>query len=592
MHHRTLLTCGLLSALLPLSAQNTFEITIPVPGLTNVAGGHQLPDGGFVFGGELNDGLVVVRTDSTGAVLWTRALAESANEEGLYDRSIAVSGGRIFMGGYAMGPGTASRDGILHVLDLDGNVLGQRRIDVAGGSNAIHGMTGIADGALIAGRREGAGSYDMLLQRVDADGNVTGSWGYGSNDWDWAYEAIGLSGGGMAVVGYGDDVGGPAPSAYLVKTDAAGLELWARGLDGASADEAYCVLEDAATGDLYMGGTSLGMGAPGMRGFISKFNGDGTHQWTRVIGNAFDVIGLVADGSGLAALVRAQNIPGGAGNYDALLLRFNADGELLGNRLFGSTGSEYPVSLARTTGGALLITSFKSGGGGNAIHAVLTDAEGNGGCTGTTVQLDWSAYTPALFNHSSTAQSGSSMASWITPVTEPALTRQFVCCTYPVEASFTAVPGDGPLTWDFASTASGSGQLTWNIAGVVYNGPEATHTFSAPGQYQVCLTITGACATDTDCQAFTVVNTGIGEGDRAPIRLFPNPAHALLRIEAGEGERIRSVELLDARGRIVFSRFFSAAGFAVLDVSALAEGLHLVRVTTDAAVRTHGFVKE
>lgn len=117
-----ILGSALASTFTTARAQNTFKINIPVPGLTNVA--EQRPaDGGFVFGGELNDGLVVVRTDSTGGVLWTRALAEAVNEEGLYDRSIAVSGDRIFMGGYAMGPGTSTRDGILHVLDLDGNVL-------------------------------------------------------------------------------------------------------------------------------------------------------------------------------------------------------------------------------------------------------------------------------------------------------------------------------------------------------------------------------------------------------------------------------------------------------------------------------------
>lgn len=85
----------------------------------------------------------------------------------------------------------------------------------------------------------------MLLQQVDTDGNITGSWSYGSNGWDWAYEAVQLNNGHMAVVGYGDEVGGPAPSAYLVRTDAQGQELWARGVDGASADEAYTVMEDA-----------------------------------------------------------------------------------------------------------------------------------------------------------------------------------------------------------------------------------------------------------------------------------------------------------------------------------------------------------
>lgn len=571
-----------------LSAQNTFEIAIPVPGLTNVAGGQPLPDGGFVFGGELNDGLVVVRTDSTGAVLWTRTLAESANEEGIYDRSIAVSGDRIFMGGYAMGPGTASRDGILHVLDLDGNVLGQRRIDVAGGSNAIHGMTGIADGALIAGRREGAGSYDMLLQRADADGNVTGSWGYGSNDWDWAYEAIALANGDMALVGYGDAVGGPGPSAYLVRMDAQGNELWARGLDGASADEAYSVMEDPATGDLYIGGRTLGMGQSSVAGFISKFNAAGAHQWTRVIGNAFDVIGMVPSGGRFAALLRAQDIAGGFGNYDELLVFFSGAGDLLGSRLFGTTASDYAVSLAATPGGGHLISSFRSGPAG--IRAVLTDNLGNGACTGTSVQVAWAPYTPAVFNHSSLAQSGSAQFSWATPIAQPALARQFVCCTYPVIAAFDAVPGNA-LAYTFINTTSGAGSATWTIEGATYTGDTMFHSFSAPGTYTVCLTVQGVCAQDTDCESVPVIASGVGERAAGhALGVWPNPATDRVRIISAAP--IRSVELMDAAGRVVHAQAVQGVTFIDLGVEALHPGIFVVQARTDAGMARHTLVKQ
>lgn len=561
------------------SAQNTFEITLPVPGLTNVAGGHQLPDGGFVFGGELNDGLVVVRTDSTGEVVWTRALAESANEEGLYDRSIGVSGDRIFMGGYALGPGTASRDGILHVLDLDGDVLSQRLIDVVGGSNAVHTITGTANGALIAGRREGAGSYDMLLQQVDAEGNITGSWSYGSNGWDWGYEAIRLADGGMALVGYGDEVGGPAPSAYLVRTDAQGQELWARGVDGASADEAYTVMEDASNGDLYMGGTTLGMGSPGTRGFISKFSADGTHQWTRVIGNAFDVIGLATIVPGrYAAVLRAQNIPGGHGNYDVLVLVFNGSGELLSNRLFGSTGSEYPVAMSRSSTGGLLVTSFKSGGGTNAIHAVLTDAFGIGGCTGIGVNVQWTAHTPTLFDHASTQQTGHNPSSWLTPSTQPSLNRQFVCCTYPVTAAFDSQPGDA-LAYTFYNTSSGNGTISWSIDGASFTGDTLAYDFPAPGTYTVCITLEGICEEAIACQDITVATTGIEEpGARQALRLWPVPAFDLLHIACEE--RIEQYDVVDASGRIVLEGSLQGEERSTVDVAALSPGLYVLRVRT------------
>ena len=586
-----LATAGLTASCTRAWAQNTFEITIPVPGLTNVAGGQQLPDGGFVFGGELNDGLVVVRTDSTGAVLWTRSLAEPANEEGLYNRSIAVSGDRIFMGGYAMGPSTSTRDGIVHVLDLEGNILSQRLIDVAGGSNAVHTITGTDNGALIAGRREGAGSYDMLLQQMDIDGNITGSWSYGSNGWDWAYEAVPLNNGDMAVVGYGDEVGGPAPSAYLVRTDDQGQELWARGLDGASADEAYTVMEDASNGNLYMGGTTLGMGAPGTRGFISKFSADGTHQWTRVIGNAFDVIGLATIVPGrYAAVLRAQNIAGGHGSYDMLVLVFNGDGDLLSDRLFGSTASEYPVAMARTTSGGLLVTSFKSGGGTNAIHAVLTDEFGNGGCTGIDVSVQWAAHTPTLFNHTSILQSGQSTSSWVTGTTQPALTRQFVCCTYPVEASFATQPGDA-LAYTFTNTSTGGGTASWNIAGTPYSGDVVEHAFPAPGTYQVCLTIQGVCASDTQCEGIAVATVGLDEEPTSNgLRLWPLPANDLLHLSSEQP--LRAVEVLDAAGRVVLRQGLDQRQQVELDLTELPAGVFVLRAWTSSSMATRMLVKE
>ena len=503
-----------------LHAQTSFEITIPVPGLTNVAGGQPLPDGGFVFGGELNDGVVVVRTDSTGAVLWTRALAEAANEEGIYDRSIAVSGDRIYMGGYAMGPGTSTRDGILHVLDFDGDVISQRLIDVAGG--------------------------------------------------------------GMALVGYGDDVGGPAPSAYLVKTDAAGQELWSRGLDGASADEGYSVMEDAATGDLYIGGRTLGMGTPGTRGFISKFNSSGDHQWTRVINNAFDVIGMTASAGRLIALARAQDILLGHGNYDAVLLAFDANGQFIENRLYGSTASEYPVSLARTAQNGLLVTSFKGTPGNAAIHAVLTDGLFNGACTGISVQAGWATHQPNVFPHSSTQQSGQSLSSWVTPFSEPALQRGFVCCTFPSDAGFTMEATGDPLTWTFTATSPAAISHEWNLDGTTYTVPSFTHTFSTAGAQLVCLSVQGICDDASDCEVLNVSSTDVREwNDQGAFRIWPNPAQDAFRIEAAGITRPFTLAISDATGRAVMH--LQALPGDRISTAGLLPGIYLVQLRSEGS---------
>lgn len=575
-----------------IRAQNTFEITIPVPDLANAAGGCALPDGGFAFGGELSDGLVVIRTDSTGAVLWTRTLSEGGNDEGIYDNSFAVADDRIHIGGYAMGPNTASRDGILHILDLNGNVLHQRLIDVGFDSNAIHGLTVAGNDVLVAGRRAGAGSYDMLLQRMDSVGLVTGSWSYGTTGWDWAYEAIRCTDGGMALVGYGDDVGGPAPSAYLVRTDSLGQELWARGIDGASADEGYCVLEDTSSASFFVGGRTLGMGTPGTRGFITRFDASGGHVWTRVIGNAFDPIGIVPTGLGhYLALLRAENIAGGHGEYDALLLEFDIQGTLIGGTCFGTADDEYPISLERTPGGGLLITCLRAVPGDNGIYSILLDSTGSGACTGVPVSIAWSIHTPTIIVLTSTPGNGHNPSLWPTGTGTPSLTREFACCTYPVEASFTAQATGDPLTWDLTSTSTGVGDLTWTIGGASFAGPTLQYTFASAGVYEVCLEIEGICATDTACQ---ILNVGINGLDdlsvNARLRMWPQPATDLLHITSDLS--LRSVEILDGTGRMVRSHPANGDHALDVDVRPLPPGAYQLRALTDAGVLRRAWIKQ
>ncbi|MFN3876393.1 MAG: hypothetical protein ACK4L7_10835, partial [Flavobacteriales bacterium] len=357
---------------------------------------------------------------------------------------------------------------------------------------------------------------------------------------------------------------------------------------GASADEGYCIAEDPATGDLYIGGRTLGMGQNSVAGFISKFSAAGAHQWTRVIGNAFDVVGIVPAGGRFAALLRAQDIAGGYGGYDELLVFFNGMGDLLGSRLFGTAGSDYPVSLSAMPWGGLLVTSLSSGPA--AIRAVLTDPMGNGGCSGTNVQVAWAPYTPTVFTHSSTQQTGHSVFSWITPQPQPSLSRQFVCCTYPVEASFDVQPGNA-LGHLFINSSTGGGTALWSIEGASYTGDTVFHSFSAPGIYTACLTLQGVCAQDTDCMDIAVATTGVSEPEPPSLLLlWPQPAGSVLHVRAAAP--VRAAQVLDATGREVRRVAAPGGTSLLLDVGDLGRGLFLLRAWTDAGTVQRSFIKE
>jgi hypothetical protein len=246
--------------------------------------------------------------------------------------------------------------------------------------------------------------------------------------------------------------------------------------------------------------------------------------------------------------------------------------------------------MSRSNAGGLLVTSFKSGTGGNSIHAVLTDEFGNGGCTGISVTVQWTEYTPTIFNHSSTQQTGHNLSSWITPTTQPALTRQFVCCTYPVDASYGTLPGNA-LGYTFYNTSTGGGTATWTIEGSTYSGDTVEHSFSAPGYYTVCLTVEGVCEEDTDCQEIAVATVGMNEQQaNTGLRLWPQPTSG--EVSLTSEQPLRAVELLDAAGRVVLHQGIDQRLQVDIDLTGLPAGVFVLRAWTSTGLATQMLVKE
>ncbi len=91
---------------------------------------------------------------------------------------------------------------------------------------------------------------------------------------------------------------------------------------------------------------------------------------------------------------------------------------------------------------------------------------------------------------------------------------------------FTSVSWYEPDTWwwDFGDLASGAANQS--------NERNPAHVFSAPGAYEVCLTVSNQYGSDMKCKWVWVstVGTGSPESDTKGLRLSPNPANDLLSI--------------------------------------------------------------
>jgi PKD repeat protein len=77
---------------------------------------------------------------------------------------------------------------------------------------------------------------------------------------------------------------------------------------------------------------------------------------------------------------------------------------------------------------------------------------------------------------------------------------------------------------------------------------------------------------------------GIDNANAANVAVYPNPASSMLSVE---GEGIEQVEIIDVNGRVVMT-----AEAGTINISALANGVYMVRVVTAAGVSTQKIVKK
>ncbi|MCC7507268.1 MAG: PKD domain-containing protein [Saprospiraceae bacterium] len=134
---------------------------------------------------------------------------------------------------------------------------------------------------------------------------------------------------------------------------------------------------------------------------------------------------------------------------------------------------------------------------------------------------------------------------------------------------FTSVSWYEPTLWqwDFGDPPSGAANNS------AERNPQ--HTFSAPGAYEVCLTVSNAYGSDTKCKTVWVLATGAGEPKEGveAARVYPNPTTGLVfftNVEAGAiAEVYNQLGQLQLRQNLTDAR---------LDLGLLPNGVYVVRL--------------
>ena len=154
----------------------------------------------------------------------------------------------------------------------------------------------------------------------------------------------------------------------------------------------------------------------------------------------------------------------------------------------------------------------------------------------------------------------------------------FICTTDPSAGFYFSA---NALTVNFTDTSKVVGPSTyfWDFGdGNTSSQQNPSHTYSASGNYTVCLIVNDYCGADTICQLVNVTSTGIQESGKEFIKVFPNPGDGHYNVEllGFENEEL-DITISDITGKTVYQENKNNPEF-VLNVSFLEKGIYVLKV--------------
>jgi hypothetical protein len=225
----------------------------------------------------------------------------------------------------------------------------------------------------------GMGSLDYYLLKVDKNGDSLWTRTYGGTGSDWGGTVQQTADGGYILSGDTQSFGDEDGDVYLVKTDAAGDTLWTRTYGGVGQDRAYNVLQTKDNGYLVVGKTE-GLGAAEENGLLIKTDATGAVEWTQVMNGDKNCRLLYArELSPDDYIVAGNAYVNEEQDYDAYLLRLDGDGNPVWSRHFGGTKYEQFNFVAQTSDGGFVLagsTESLEPEKGNEVYLVKTDDDG------------------------------------------------------------------------------------------------------------------------------------------------------------------------------------------------------------------------
>ncbi|MDJ0898346.1 MAG: SBBP repeat-containing protein [Xenococcus sp. MO_188.B8] len=299
----------------------------------------------YVGGGFGN--VAVEKYDSEGNQQWTKSLG-TITLDNSFNLDVDDSG-NVYLTGYTLG-------------DLEGTNAGELKV----GSIPIT-------------------STDNWIVKYDAEGNQQWLTQFGSDNFDEAFAITIDSNGNAYTTGWtlGDlgDTNAGFYDVWVAKHDKDGNQQWLKQFGTEDYDWSWDATTDSED-NVYVTGWTLGdlggANAGSYDGWVAKYDSDGNQQWLKQFGTEGDDAARSIDFDDLGNFYLTGYTDadfGGshAGSYDTWVAKYDSDGNQQWKQQFGTSEIDKPFDLAVNSIGQVFVTGFTEGSLGD-INAGSYDA--------------------------------------------------------------------------------------------------------------------------------------------------------------------------------------------------------------------------
>jgi hypothetical protein len=280
---------------------------------------QQTSDGGYIITGETNRDVWLIKTNSTGNIIWDKNF-----------------------GG------------------ISGNCVQQ----TTDGGYIIIGTTGSF----------GAGQYDIWLIKTDITGNEEWNKTFGGLYDERGYSCQQTTDGGYIITGVTESFGAGDEDVWLIKTDSTGNEQWNKTFGGTKDDDGRYV-QQTTDGGYIITGQTMSFSINFNAAWLIKTDDTGNLEWNRT----FEYGNLMNEGNCVQQTTDGGYIiTGETRKYpDREVWLIKTDNT--GNKIWGKSFSNYAVgySVRQTTDNGYIITGIIYGLTSNFVNLIKTDSSGN-----------------------------------------------------------------------------------------------------------------------------------------------------------------------------------------------------------------------